>query len=931
MNIKNIDLVLRFIKEKVTFNNLVNNIKDNKPPGIDAADIQNNLGIVRNNGSVLLNSLFKQKKLVKINSRPVTYILRDTILQFIEERAIKDTYSIDEIRNIISTNVNRDIQLDPFDSLIGKDNSLAVQIGQAKAAIMYPSNGLNTLILGESGVGKTTFAITMYKYAKKSKELSEEEFPFISFNCADYFNNPQLLLSQLFGHIKGAFTGADADKIGLVEKADGGILFLDEVHRLPSDGQEMLFYLMDRGEYHRLGETGKKRKSSVLIIAATTENPDEILLSTFLRRFPVVITLPKYREKDTGEKIEIIERLFCSESANINKPIKIASKVMKALVSFEFRVGNIGQVHSVIKLLCAKAYLEFLKNDGELKVDFNMLDSEIRQYFLKNGSTFDKAYVDVLSSDVTISPESCNPYLLNNSSKDIYEFIDRKINDLKAEGMDEKHIDIYINKEIEHYFNNVINIADLRKLYKIIPETIVNVSSELIDIAEMELKTKFNSRLILGFAFHIDALLKRIKYNQLKSNTFINKLEIKTKYPDEYKTSDKLILVIEDRFKVIVPKNERIFITILLANNKNSTVDIDKVGILIVCHGQSTATSIAEVSNTLFNTNIVRAVNMPLESPIPDTYNKIKTEVLSMNKEKGILLFVDMGSLINLGKKLMDETGVKIETFPNVSTLHILEATRNVLYKGDSIEEIYQSIVNLSNNVPVNDNSLKKKAILTVCATGEGTSMMIKEMISRILDKSYRDQIEVITLSYMDLEKDVDRIKEEYDILAYFGTLDLDISAPYFPINKLLDHDFKSEFLNFIDMNVYNKEINEHEEDAYSISRDLLNKYLKYINPEIAIPIIKEFIEKINLKFANNHKEDLIDLIVHLGCMLNRCVHGDKVKFTNIEVFKKNNSKLFKKVRKATEILENEFEISINDDEVCYILTILSKDKTRDE
>ena len=66
----------------------------------------------------------------------------------------------------------------------------------------------------------------------------------------------------MFGHVKGAFTGADTDKIGLVEKANGGILFLDEVHRLPPDGQEMLFYLMDKGEYNRLGD-GSKRKSNV--------------------------------------------------------------------------------------------------------------------------------------------------------------------------------------------------------------------------------------------------------------------------------------------------------------------------------------------------------------------------------------------------------------------------------------------------------------------------------------------------------------------------------------------------------------------------------------------------------------------------------------------------------------------------------------------
>jgi Sigma-54 interaction domain. len=76
--------------------------------------------------------------------------------------------------------------------------------------------------------------------------MMTKESPFIVFNCADYADNPQLLMSQLFGYVKGAFTGAESSKAGLVEKADGGILFLDEVHRLPSEGQEILFFYLTK-------------------------------------------------------------------------------------------------------------------------------------------------------------------------------------------------------------------------------------------------------------------------------------------------------------------------------------------------------------------------------------------------------------------------------------------------------------------------------------------------------------------------------------------------------------------------------------------------------------------------------------------------------------------------------------------------------------
>ncbi|MCB6567183.1 sigma-54 factor interaction domain-containing protein, partial [Desulfovibrio desulfuricans] len=85
-------------------------------------------------------------------------------------------------------------------------------------------------------------------------------------------DNPQLLTGMLFGYIKGAFTGANEDKEGLVKEADGGILFLDEIHRLSVEGQEMLFLLMDKGIYRRIGDSSRVNQAKVLIIGATTAN-----------------------------------------------------------------------------------------------------------------------------------------------------------------------------------------------------------------------------------------------------------------------------------------------------------------------------------------------------------------------------------------------------------------------------------------------------------------------------------------------------------------------------------------------------------------------------------------------------------------------------------------------------------------------------------
>ena len=97
--------------------------------------------------------------------------------------------------------------LDPFSTMIGWDRSLRVKVEQAKAAVLYPPNGLHTLIIGLTGVGKSELAESMYKFALLVKNLKAGQFPFVVFNCADYAENPQLLLANCLVIKKGLLPG----------------------------------------------------------------------------------------------------------------------------------------------------------------------------------------------------------------------------------------------------------------------------------------------------------------------------------------------------------------------------------------------------------------------------------------------------------------------------------------------------------------------------------------------------------------------------------------------------------------------------------------------------------------------------------------------------------------------------------------------------
>lgn len=252
-----------------------------------------------------------------------------------------------------------------FDLLIGAGRSLAPLVKQAKAAMLYPPAGLHTLITGATGTGKSQFARCMYDFALKSG-VRPRQAAFVTLNCANYADNPQLLLSQLFGYVRGAYTGAERDQPGLVERAHEGILFLDEIHRLSPEGQEKLFLLMDQGVYSRLGEAKAPRRASVLIVGATTENPAESMLATFLRRIPMHIVLPPLEERSFEERVTLVLNFLWQESRNVDRTIELSADVMQALCFYSC-AANIGQLASDIRLTCANAWYDYLHDDDAMR------------------------------------------------------------------------------------------------------------------------------------------------------------------------------------------------------------------------------------------------------------------------------------------------------------------------------------------------------------------------------------------------------------------------------------------------------------------------------------------------------------------------------------------------------------------------------------
>ena len=228
----------------------------------------------------------------------------------------------------------------PSSEIIGKAASMQLVF---RAIGKLSNTNATVLIQGESGTGKELIAKSLHKNSPRN------DMPFVALNMADI--PKELVESELFGHEKGAFTGATDSRKGYFEVANGGTIFLDEVAELPLTTQVRLLRVLETGEFIRVGSS-KVQKTNVRIIAATNENIQTAIdkgkfrEDLYYRLSTVPITLPPLRERK--EDIYLIFRKFAADfGEKYRMPgIRLNDDAVALLNSFNWP-GNIRQLKNI--------------------------------------------------------------------------------------------------------------------------------------------------------------------------------------------------------------------------------------------------------------------------------------------------------------------------------------------------------------------------------------------------------------------------------------------------------------------------------------------------------------------------------------------------------------------------------------------------------
>ena len=271
--------------------------------------------------------------------------------------------SFRDITDLLSLQMRAD-ELTSFGNIIGHDNKMLTIFGQIRdvAEYDYPVH-----ITGETGTGKELVANAIHSESRRSGR------PFAPINCGALPEG--LIESELFGHVKGAFSGAIRDKKGRFEMADGGTIFLDEIAELSNNMQAKLLRFLQEGIFERVGGEGSV-KVDVRVLSATNKNlKEEVRRSRFredlyYRLNVIPIELPPLRERKLD--IPLLIDHFLGEAARRydKKMLKVSNKAMSSLMDYRWP-GNVRELQNAIQFA-------FVRCNGKV-INIEDLPMELRE------------------------------------------------------------------------------------------------------------------------------------------------------------------------------------------------------------------------------------------------------------------------------------------------------------------------------------------------------------------------------------------------------------------------------------------------------------------------------------------------------------------------------------------------------------------------
>lgn len=875
-----------------------------------AYEVSKELNISRALASQYLNELTKEGAVIKINSRPVYFLDRKTLEEAHGVSLSFNSYlSISELKQALAKG-NKGKH--DFEKLIGSSSGLSYEVEQCKAAVKYPPRGLPILITGQNGTGKGFLASLTFEYAQNNGILTSKS-TFQRFCCSEY-EDAQQALDALFG-LEGSADPHESQ--GALRRADGGILYLSDVQFLGREAQDKLAQLLDTGGYNTADQTEAMRESSARLILSSCEEPETHLSKRLLRRLPVVIHMPALSDRPVEEREQLILRFFCQESERMKKEIFISNRVFDTLLQYEFP-ANIEQLKNCIQSSCANALVQQEAQQDELLIYLYHLP----EYLMVT------ARVDGRYSDEQRSMMNVRSFGKDTVAQTVGQYYDSILSEYDAYCSNHCDQDTLLRK-LTQTFNDYSDYLVFSKRF----------ANAKIDAIERVMETVFgvmSDKYYLQLPGHFNYVFSRCLYLQMRLNApdqderVAGCLNLLLRlFPKEAILAEEISRMIEQSLDVSINGFSQLLLVLGL-RQYSQDVRMDAIRGIIICHGYSTASSIADVVNRLTGSRVFEAIDMPIDISVQEIAVRFKKYVNYVPGPKDVILLVDMGSLEDMNILLSDQTDLNLGIINNVSTRLALDVGCKIQNHTPMREILETACSGHVSTYKLMERQKKKAAVLFVSEAGVSVARKMAELFYNSLPRQI--EVEFLGYDYLSLKhaEELAELKGKYDILFVSGTANPELKDIVFiPMEDIIS---------FREIERINRMLSLYmqEDDLQAFHQRLLKNFsLQNVVQNLTILNADKVLDLVNIGLDQMQKmmrrkfsaQTIIGLNIHISCLIERLVTKTPIEtYTDQAAFEQEQKEFIEMVRKAFREVSTHYKVEFPISEIAYIYDYIIHD-----
>lgn len=851
------------------------------------------LNISRNLASQYLNTLNKEGKLIKINTRPVYFIDKSVLETSYHIKIKENSYlSTTELFSILEASRKNNSN---FQKAIGKNGSLSYCIDQCITAISYPKHGLPALILGDNGSGKTYLTNLICEYAIDHHIIASKD-DFQSIHCMKYMDDTTAFLSTL----------SQLEKL----RDHTRIILFDDIHTLSAEAQEKLILLLDEAL------SQQKISAQHRFLFTASRLMENRIKRKLISRIPVIIHIPSLEERSINEKEELIYHFYDVESTKVERSIYISNTVFTSFINYTFE-DNISGLRNAVQLSVANALMKQQGNDRDpLNIYLYDLPDTMISFMSTDKKSFDE--LTMIKIDTLLNRRDTNQVV------EFYTSILEEYQKFQYHHMNFNQLLSDCYQSVNQYYEYLMFIKQYaNSKIKAIEHITNEILENLEDTYHLYFPTSCRYTLARCVYTRIQMQADLIKWENEHTDSISDLQALLVDYlPKESILADEISNLLNRSLDTHLGIME-IILVILNIQFYNHDIHNTETAGMIVAHGYSTASSIADVANTMIGHYIFEAIDMPLSMQMPEIAEKIKKIIHIKRNVKNLILLVDMGSLEDLGTYLQDIPNINIGIANNISTGLAIDIGYKILGNANLENIMHQSCSSHTIKYKIIANHKKEKAIIF---TSENSSKVNEKLVSLFIESlPKKTGIHILPCDYKQLLESGshDFIFDSYDVIFICGTLNPNVeNIPFIPLDDMVNTNEIAHIASALYPYLNKEELLQFQQNLLiNFSLQNIVGYLTILDAKKVIDFVGNTIsllqQRLHIDIDFNTS---IGLFIHISCMIERLVtHTAIDEPIDLFIFEKEKVTCIDNIRSCFKNICVHYGISIPTCELLYI------------